>query len=195
MTPEQEALVLAHDELAQRYASAFLRRLPPHIERGDVVQSARYGLCQAALRWRPGTGVPFDAYARRRIRGAIIDNLRNNRGVATHSDVVDGKRRNRRHAAMMQLCALTGPVSRRGDPALPYDPAAPDTRELLDRAILLDQIDKRLDDIDPREAFTIRAHCAGRTLKAIGADLGVVESRASQLYSSGAKRLRRHLAA
>ena len=34
------------------------------------------GLIDAATRYRAALGVPFDAFARRRVRGAMLDSLR-----------------------------------------------------------------------------------------------------------------------
>lgn len=180
MTPEQEALVLAHDAMAQRFAAAFRRYLPPHVDRDDLVQAGRLGLCAAALRWRPETGVPFEAYATIRVRGAVLDWLRDNRQVSTYTETVEGQRRDRRQAQVVQLAA-----------AFDVATAPPD----YDRAILIAQLLARLDAGDRREAFTVRAHLAGQTMRAIGAALGKCQTRASQFYMAATQRLRRDIAA
>lgn len=77
MTPEQQALVADNDDVVQQTAYVIFKRFPPGAfwEREDIVQAGRVGLCEAAVRWRPGSA-PFSAYARRRVHGAIIDMLR-----------------------------------------------------------------------------------------------------------------------
>lgn len=82
MEPEED-LILRHERLVREAVARVLQaRVPPSIEADDVAQAARLGLCEAARRWRPETGVPFDAFARPRVRGAAIDHLRANRFLA-----------------------------------------------------------------------------------------------------------------
>lgn len=57
-------------------------RLPKHtFEREELVGCAMVGLCEARARFNPRAGVPIGAYARLRIRGAIIDGMRNSVGL------------------------------------------------------------------------------------------------------------------
>src|SRR5262249_6444822 len=52
------------------------RKRPPHgMERADFEHLAFGGLLESIDRYDPLLGVPFDAYARRRIRGAIADGM------------------------------------------------------------------------------------------------------------------------
>jgi RNA polymerase sigma factor for flagellar operon FliA len=51
-------------------------RLPSHVEREDLLQSALVGLFEAIERFDPERAVSFDAYASKRIRGAILDEMR-----------------------------------------------------------------------------------------------------------------------
>jgi RNA polymerase sigma factor for flagellar operon FliA len=48
-----------------------------HLSRDDLASAASLGLVLAADSYDPARGVPFGAYARRRITGAIADELRN----------------------------------------------------------------------------------------------------------------------
>ena len=73
---ERDALVLAHVDLVKSIASRLGRRLPPQVEVSELVSVGVLGLIEAATRYRPSTGVPFDAFARRRIHGAMLDALR-----------------------------------------------------------------------------------------------------------------------
>ena len=63
-------------EFAERIAAVVKRRLPPFILLEDLRSEAWVGLIQAALHYDPTTKVPFEAFARRRIHGAVIDSVR-----------------------------------------------------------------------------------------------------------------------
>jgi RNA polymerase sigma factor for flagellar operon FliA len=68
--------VVGHIELVKVLAQRLARRLPVQIELAELVSIGILGLVEAAGRYRPSMGVPFDAYARRRVQGAMLDELR-----------------------------------------------------------------------------------------------------------------------
>jgi RNA polymerase sigma factor for flagellar operon FliA len=72
----RDQLVMAHVELVRTMAHHLRRRLPPQVELGELVSAGVLGLIDAATRYQPALGVPFDAFARRRIHGAMLDALR-----------------------------------------------------------------------------------------------------------------------
>ena len=49
---------------------------PRHVEREELATAGALGLVEAARRFDPDRGVPFDRFAARRIRGAILDAVR-----------------------------------------------------------------------------------------------------------------------
>jgi RNA polymerase sigma factor for flagellar operon FliA len=51
-------------------------RLPPHLDREELVHGGVLGLIDAARRFNPKLGCSFAAYAEIRIRGAVLDQLR-----------------------------------------------------------------------------------------------------------------------
>jgi RNA polymerase sigma factor FliA len=73
---ERQALVLEHYAQVTAIAARFSRRLPGHIDREDVVAWGLLGLLDAIDRYDPERGVPLAALVEVRVRGAIIDNLR-----------------------------------------------------------------------------------------------------------------------
>jgi RNA polymerase sigma factor for flagellar operon FliA len=73
----REQLVCANIELVRRVAGGLARRLPPHIERGDLESNGIPGLLAAVESYDPEANVEFAAFATTRIRGAILDELRN----------------------------------------------------------------------------------------------------------------------
>lgn len=79
MAPDLEArdaLVMAHVDLVRSLANQLSRRVPAHVEKSELVSVGVLGLIDAAQRYQPNLGVPFDAFARRRIHGAMLDSLR-----------------------------------------------------------------------------------------------------------------------
>jgi RNA polymerase sigma factor for flagellar operon FliA len=74
--PERDRLVTEHIGLVRSMAQRLAQRLPAQFELDDLISVGIMGLMDAAGRYRASTGVPFDAFARRRIRGAMLDALR-----------------------------------------------------------------------------------------------------------------------
>ena len=73
---ERDRLVTAHLGLVRSMAQRLAQRLPTQVEVSDLISVGVLGLIDAAGRYRPSTGVPFEAFARRRVRGAMLDALR-----------------------------------------------------------------------------------------------------------------------
>lgn len=72
----RDELVLAHVDLVKALANRLRRRLPAQLDVSELVGAGVIGLIDAASRYEPSLGVPFDAFARRRIQGAMLDTLR-----------------------------------------------------------------------------------------------------------------------
>lgn len=73
---ERDRLVIGHVEVVKSLAYRLSRRLPPSVETSDLIGIGMLGLIDAAGRYEASTGVPFDAFARRRVMGAMLDELR-----------------------------------------------------------------------------------------------------------------------
>jgi len=73
---QQDALIRSHLPLVRRMAGHLASRLPPSVELDDLMQFGLMGLNDALHRYQAQEGVPFEVYARTRIRGAMIDGLR-----------------------------------------------------------------------------------------------------------------------
>jgi RNA polymerase sigma factor FliA len=63
--------------LVRRVALQMRGRLPAHVELDDLVSDGTVGLIDAVRKFDPAKGVTIESYARHRIRGAILDSLRN----------------------------------------------------------------------------------------------------------------------
>jgi RNA polymerase sigma factor for flagellar operon FliA len=73
---ERDRLVMEHVPLVKTMAQRLAQRLPSQVEVSDLVSVGVLGLIDAAGRYKPASGVPFDAFARRRVQGAMLDSLR-----------------------------------------------------------------------------------------------------------------------
>ena len=73
---ERERLVLEHLPQVQYIARRIHDRLPAHVPLADLVQAGVVGLMDALAKYDAQRSVQFDSYASFRIRGAILDSLR-----------------------------------------------------------------------------------------------------------------------
>ncbi|MBI1375562.1 MAG: FliA/WhiG family RNA polymerase sigma factor [Phycisphaera sp.] len=62
--------------LVERCAAKVARTLPRHVDRDDLVSAGMVGLMDAIDAFDPDRGVAFGAFCLRRVRGAMIDELR-----------------------------------------------------------------------------------------------------------------------
>jgi RNA polymerase sigma factor for flagellar operon FliA len=72
----RDRLVMEHVGLVKTLAQRLAQRLPSQVEVSDLISVGVLGLIDAATRYKPTLGVPFDAFARRRVQGAMLDSLR-----------------------------------------------------------------------------------------------------------------------
>lgn len=75
-TEIRDRLVMEHIALVKTLAQRLAQRLPSQVEVADLISVGVLGLIDAAARYKPTLGVPFDAFARRRVQGAMLDSLR-----------------------------------------------------------------------------------------------------------------------
>lgn len=76
--PDREHLVQRYVPLVKRLAYHLLSRLPASVQFEDLVQNGMIGLLDALDRYQDGFGAQFETYATQRIRGAMLDGLREN---------------------------------------------------------------------------------------------------------------------
>jgi RNA polymerase sigma factor for flagellar operon FliA len=72
----RDELVMQNVPLVKSLAQRLAQRLPAQVQVEDLVSAGVLGLIEAAGRYKSSTGVPFQAFARRRIHGAMLDALR-----------------------------------------------------------------------------------------------------------------------
>ena len=190
-TPTREELTL-YMPLVHQVVARVLRKLPPNVLRDDLVAAGAFGLIDA-LRKSVDRGPAFDWYARIRIRGAVVDELRTQDWLT---------RRARTRAAKAQAQGIGGGASVVGFDDLPESQAQAFVDESM--ASPQEQVEQRMDRaaleravglLPEREANIVAWHYfEGVQFKAIAARLGVSEPRVSQLHARAMGRLRAALA-
>lgn len=73
---KREDLILEHLSLIKYHAYRIATQLPPNIEINDLINAGVLGLMDAIEKFEPSRGVKFKTYAELRIRGAMLDSLR-----------------------------------------------------------------------------------------------------------------------
>ena len=72
----RDRVVLDHLHLVKAIAVRVRESLPGHVDLDDLIQSGTVGLLDAANKYDPEKQVVFHSYAKHRIRGAMLDSLR-----------------------------------------------------------------------------------------------------------------------
>ena len=72
----RDVLVVHYASLIKFVAGRLSANLPKRVDTGDLIQAGVFGLMGAIERFDPQHGVKFESYAIPRIRGAILDSLR-----------------------------------------------------------------------------------------------------------------------
>lgn len=191
-TPSTEE-VNRHMPLVRQVVARFLRRLPANVLRDDLVAAGVHGLIDSLRKNGGDHGATFESYARIRIRGAILDELRTQ----------DWLPRRARWAALGK-CAATDetPVA-----VIGLEDLTPSERtgtfvnddEKDPSELLADRQEARLlgeaiDQLPARERTIVRMHYfQGARFKDIGEVLGVSEPRVSQLHTRAMGQLRKLL--
>jgi RNA polymerase sigma factor FliA len=75
-TPDRDELITDCLPLVKFIAHRISARLPAHVEVDDLIHSGILGLMDAVKKFEPDRNVKFKTYAEQRIRGAILDGLR-----------------------------------------------------------------------------------------------------------------------
>jgi len=73
---EREKLILDHYPMVRRVAYRLVSRYPSCVEADDLVTIGMLGLIDAVDRFEHDRSISFSAYARIRVQGAIVDELR-----------------------------------------------------------------------------------------------------------------------
>ncbi|MDB4966653.1 MAG: polymerase sigma factor for flagellar operon [Myxococcales bacterium] len=167
--------------LVKQIAASVARRLPTHVDRDELVSLGALGWVEARVRFDHTRGVPFAGYAAMRIRGAILDGLR-------ACDTLS--RGDRKRAKADSAPTLPRIVSDEQEiEAATSDQF--DASELLAQEEMIEELREALDTLNERERYILTRHYFNDVpMRAIGEELGVTESRISQIVSGAVARLR-----
>jgi len=202
-----EELVRTHLPLVGHLVRELAGRLPAHVNRDDLASAGMMALVTSAQGFDDSRGVPFARFATIRIRGALTDELRSmdwaSRGVRSRAREVD--------AAKSELTAALGRTPRREEIAQAMGVAVGELDTLdadVHRAATLsvegltetaggdlipsgDAGPDAIAELPDRLRIVIEAYFYGNQRMAdIAADLGVTESRISQLRTEALALLR-----
>ena len=170
------ALIERYSGMATRMARRLYLAGINATSREDLESAGLVGLIDAIDRYQPDRGVPFEAYAALRVRGAVLDELR----AAT------GGRRNETLGAVSLDELLED-----GDHRLPsVDETGPQ------RAVeeLAARVESALRYLPQRQREVIaRYYGQALTLRETGKTMGISEARACQLHGRAIASLRRAL--
>ncbi len=174
--------------LIERYvplARALARRIrvaTPLADSDDMVSAALLGLIDAVDRFEACRGVPFEAYAGLRIRGAMIDELRR----------VDERGRGADADEKPRAVSLEGLVEEEWQAFLAVSDEA--LEEPYERADLNSRVENAIQALPPRQREVLaRYYADSLTLREAGVRMGISEARACQLHSRAISNLRRAL--
>lgn len=126
----KEQLVQRFAPMVKRIACHLVARLPASVELDDLVQNGMLGLLDALGRFEVGAGAQFEAYAAQRVRGAMLDGLRENDWLPR------SLRRNCRliEAAIAQLEQRSGRAPTESELAESLGMTLPDYQQMLQDA-------------------------------------------------------------
>lgn len=75
---QRNRLIVTYLPLVEKVVAVVRRRLPDHIDHDDLHSAGVVGLIAAVQRFDSAQSLTFEGYARVRIRGAVLDELRRN---------------------------------------------------------------------------------------------------------------------
>lgn len=212
----RDELIRNHLGLARRIARGYARRVPASVRAEDLEGAALLGLTEAAGRFDHRHPDAFIAFAARRIRGAVLDELRRDdpltrRGRSAVKKLerarVELRTQHGRDATDDELLARLGwteeelerhrlgAETTRLDVTACADLVTSDPASQPDEQAAASEIKARLvdalDTLPERDLQILGMYYSdGKTLKEIGGALGVSESRVCQLHGRALARLK-----
>jgi RNA polymerase sigma factor for flagellar operon FliA len=176
------ALIERYSDLAIGIARCMRIPQASLADRDDLASAAMIGLIGAVDRFDPRRGVPFEAYAALRIRGAVVDELRR----------VDERGRADRRSEETEVAVSLDVLLEKG---MHQGPAVDDGfNERYDQEDLRTRVQNALGRLPARQREVIKRYYGDElTLRETGAKMGVSEARACQLHGRAIQSLRREL--
>lgn len=145
------------------FASTIGSKLPPSVSFADLFSEGLLGLVEAHVRFNPANGAPFGAYARIRVRGAILN-------------FVDREYRAAKVKDVLSLSQFAQPR-----PSLEAQTA---TRETVRRAL------KALHAQTDRQQMVMTGLLSGKSLRETAKDLGISRRTVAKLQNRSVEAMR-----
>ena len=212
---ERERVVCEHLPQVRLIAAALHRRLPNHVAFEDLVQAGTIGLMDALRRFDADKGTRFRSYAHIRIRGAMLDSLRENdwapRRLRRDKRVLTDTEARLSHAQgsypdQLEIAREMGISASRFHklvrdvdvanlrPMATEAAAAGERRSPLEEMLwneLLERVRVALQNLSCRERQILtRYYFEEMKMRDIGKSLGIAESRVSQIHASALRKVR-----
>lgn len=182
---DSDERIIAHLGFARAVASRSLDPRCRGADREDLIAWGVFGLVQAARRYRGDMGAPFGAYAARRVRGQVLDALRE-RDPLTRSErrafrearkVTEDLPQPYTEISLDRLAELSEPAEA-GPASHAVDPRWTHVASELQR---LTPLERRV---------VVLAYARGMTLKEIGGLVGLSESGVCRVRGRALRKLR-----
>lgn len=198
----RNALVQSNLDWARRVAkSVYMRLRIPTVEWSDYVQAATVGLIESADRYDPSHGVPFQAFAIRRVRGEVFNSVRGLLKVPPTGWTYDALSERSESLndldlepveRMIQLVTGLGTGLLLESGSLLMDAvAACQAYGAVEQSQIKQSLDAAMQDLPERERFIIRMHYLHHTpFVEIAKTLSLTKGRISQLHSRAILKLR-----
>jgi RNA polymerase sigma factor for flagellar operon FliA len=223
-SPERARFLESHVDLVRYLALRMATRLPASVDVDDLISDGILGLLDAVEKFDPERSVRFRTYAESRIRGAILDGLRQKdwrprsvRSLQRNLDETMCQLQSAQNGAITeeQIAAAlgvdlqtyrsqlkdlaVGPLLSLDDIPFGGEPAAGEEggpHAHIERRDLIEALTEEITRLPERERRVLELYYdQGLNMKEVGAVLGVTESRVCQLHSQAAARLRSALRA
>ncbi|MEI7535768.1 MAG: RNA polymerase sigma factor FliA [Comamonadaceae bacterium] len=215
-----EALVLAHLGMVKRVALHLKVRIPPFMELDELIQVGMIGLLEAARAYNPGKGIDFENFALSRVRGAMLDEVRqlsflprsatafnkSENQAKIHLSSVLGRAPTQTEIAQHLGDELDVFQKKRGkakrfetfsievmaDEVMNIaDASSRQPEAIFEHKEFMQAVTGAIAELPEREQLLMSLYYVEElNLKEIGETLGVTESRVSQLLSATVKKLR-----
>jgi RNA polymerase sigma factor for flagellar operon FliA len=182
-----------HMGLVHQVVARFLKRLPPNVLRDDLVAAGTIGLIDAVQKSPKAAGPTFEWYARIRIRGAILDELRTQDWLSRRARTRVTQEQGRSEVAASQRAHVVGfddlPPDMLSRLLADHDGSRPGD-EAEERSVR-QMIERGIEQLPEREQRIVRMHYFQAVpFKLIAKHLAVSEPRISQLHGRAMQMLR-----
>ncbi len=144
-----DSMLKQYSPLVRRLAHQMIAKLPANVELDDLIQVGMIGLADALSRFDAAQGVQFETFATQRIRGAMLDELRENDWMSR------GSRKSQKdiEAAMRRLEHKLGRSPAESEIAAELGMSLPDYQSLLGKVrgtqlVYLEDMTGRSEDDD-----------------------------------------------